>query len=264
VDRHRALSDGETSEDRLLGGRVRLVQPRRGFRAAIDPVLLAAAVPARPGERVLEAGLGTGAAALCLIARVSGLRVTGIERDPALAALAATNAARNGAGRRVAVIAGDLTARNTARAAAALGPYAHAMANPPFHRDGTPSPHPARRAAGHASPDAELGQWIAALARRLAPRGTITLILPPARLPDALGACAAAGIGGLTLVPLWPRAGEAAKRVIVQGSKGSRAPVRLAAGLVLHQADGRYTEAAERILRDGAPCRSAERGEDQG
>lgn len=252
MDRHAGLSAGETSEDRLLGGRVRLRQPRTGFRAAIDPVLLAAAVPARPGERVLEAGTGTGAAALCLLARVAEARVTGIERDPALAALAAANAALNNAADRLAVIAGDVTARTTARDAAALGPYAHAMANPPFHRGGTPSPVAARRQAGHESPEAVLADWVAAMARRLAPRGTLTLILPPARLPDAVAACAVAAIGSLTLVPLWPRAGEPAKRVIVHGIRGGRAPCRLTAGLDLHRADGRYTEAVEGILREGA------------
>lgn len=252
MDRQAGLNAAGTSEDRLLGGRVRLCQPRGGFRAAIDPVLLAAAVPARPGEHVLEAGTGTGAAALCLLARVTEVRVTAIERDPALADLAAANAALNGAADRLTVIAGDVTARGIAREAAALGACAHAMANPPFHRAGTPSPVAARRQAGHESPEAELADWVAAMARRLVPRGTLTLILPPARLPDALAACAAAAIGSVTFVPLWPRAGEPAKRVIVQGIRGGRAPCRLTAGLVLHRGDGRYTEAAERILREGA------------
>lgn len=242
-----------TTEDRLLGGRVRLRQPRRGFRAAIDAVLLAAAVPARAGERVLEAGLGSGAAALCLLARLPDLGVVGIERDPSLAALAAANAAANGAAERLVVITGDIAAPATARAAAARGPYAHAMANPPFHRGGTPSPEPGRRTAMQEEAGAGLGVWIAALARRLAPRGTLTLILPPARLPEALAAAAAAGLGGLVLCPLWPRPGAPAKRVILQGVKGGRGPARLIAGLVLHREGGGYTEAAERILREGAP-----------
>lgn len=252
MDRDAGLSAAETSEDRLLGGRVRLRQPRAGFRAAIDPVLLAAAVPVRPGERVLEAGTGSGVAALCLLARVAGASVTAIECDPVLADLAADNAALNGAADRLAVIVGDVTSRATACQAAAMGPFAHAMANPPFHRDGTASPVTARRLAGHEPPEAVLADWVAALARRLAPRGTLTLILPPSRLPDAIAALGGAGIGSLALVPLWPRAGEPARRMIVQGIKGGRSPCRLTAGLVLHAHDGRYTPAAERILREGA------------
>ena len=254
MDRGGALSEAgrpATTEDRLLGGRVRLRQPVEGFRAAIDPVLLAAAVPALPGERVLEAGTGTGAAALCLLARVVPLAVTGIERDGAIAALARANAGLNGVAEGFAVIEGDIAARATIASAASFGACAHAMANPPFHVAGTPSPRAGRRAAGHESADAALAVWVAAMARCLAPRGTLSLILPPARLPDALAACAAAGIGSLALMPFWPRAGEAARRLIVQGVKGGRAPCRLASGLVLHCAGGGYTEAAERILKGG-------------
>jgi tRNA1(Val) A37 N6-methylase TrmN6 len=256
VDRHAALTEAPaTTEDRLLGGRVRLRQPREGFRAAIDAVLLAAAVPAHAGERVLEAGTGTGAAALCLLARVPSLQIIGLERDPEAAALARANAALNGRGERLQVIAGDLAARATARAAAAHGACAHAMANPPFHVGGTPSPLAARRVAGHESAEATLAVWVAAMARRLAPRGTLTLILPPARLPDAIAACAGARIGSLALLPLWPHEGEAARRLILQGVKGGRGPCRLLAGLVLHRRGGGYTEAAERILKGAEPLR---------
>jgi tRNA1(Val) A37 N6-methylase TrmN6 len=258
VDRHAALSGrpgrdpGALTEDRLLGGRVRLRQPEAGFRAAIDPVLLAAAVPARDGERVLEAGTGTGAAALCLLARVGGTCVTGVERDAGLAEIARGNAALNDAAARFMVITGDVTARATAREAAALGPYAHAMANPPFHLGGTAPPLARRREAAHESPETALAAWVAAMARRLAPRGTLTVILPPARLPDAIAAFADHGIGSLAIIPLWPHDGEAARRVIVQGIKGGRAACRISAGMTLHRRNGRFTDAAERVLRGAA------------
>lgn len=258
MDRHAALSGrpgrdaGALTEDRLLGGRVRLRQPETGFRAAIDPVLLAAAVPARGGERVLEAGTGTGVAALCLLARVGGACVTGIERDAVLAEIARENAALNDATGRFAVITGDVTARAIAREAAALGPYLHAMANPPFHRDGTAPPLARRREAAHESPEASLAAWVAAMARRLAPRGTLTVILPPARLPDAIAAFADRGIGSLAIIPLWPRDGDTARRVIVQGVKGGRAPCRVSAGMALHRRDGSFTDAAEGVLRGAA------------
>lgn len=240
------------SEDRLVGGRVRLRQPLYGFRAAIDPVLLAAAVPVEAGESVLEAGLGTGAAALALLARVPQARVVGIERDAELAEIARVNAALNAAEDRLAIICGDLADRTTQRAAASLGPFRHAMANPPFFRGGTASPDPLRRAAAHEAAEAPLSLWVLLLARRLLPRGTLSLILPPERLAEALAAYAACGVGSVVLFPLWPRAGQPARRLILQGVKGGRAPLRLTAGLVLHGGED-FSAAAQAVLRDGAP-----------
>nr|WP_114377000.1 methyltransferase domain-containing protein [Elioraea thermophila] len=242
------------SEDRLVGGRVRLRQPLYGFRTAIDPVLLAAAVPVEAGEAVLEAGLGTGAAALALLARVPEARVVGIERDAELAEIARANAGLNAAEDRLAVLCGDLADRTTQRAAASLGPFRHAMANPPFFRGGTAPPDPLRRAAAHEEAEAPLSLWVSVLARRLLPRGTLTLILPPERLAEALAACAATGVGSVVLFPLWPRAGQPARRLIMQGVKGGRAPLRLSAGLVLHEGDG-FTDEAQAVLRDGDALR---------
>lgn len=242
----------------LLGGRVRLDQRQAGLAATIEPVLLAAAVPAREGEAVLEAGAGVGTAALCLLARVPGARVAAVERDPAQAAAAVANAALNGWGGRLAVVAGDIAARGTARAAASLGPFAHGMANPPWFADGSLPSLPQRRAAKHVAAKhgedaARLGAWVSFLARRVAQGGTVTLALTPAHLPEALAAFAAARLGSITVLPLWPRAGQAAKRLLLAGRKGGRGPCRILAGLVLHHADGRFTEEAEAVLRHAAP-----------
>jgi tRNA1(Val) A37 N6-methylase TrmN6 len=239
----------------LLGGRVRLRQPARGsggFRAAIDPVLLAAAVPARPGDRVLEAGCGSGAGFLCLAARVPGLAILAVERDPALAALARENAAAAGLAAQVEVVAGDVADPALARR---LGPFDHAFANPPFWPAGTPPPAAARQAATHEA-GATLDDWARFLAAALRPRrGTATLILPAARFDAGAAALRAAGCGAVALLPLWPRAGMPAKRVLLQAVRGGRGPARVLPGLVLHQAPpGRgYTAAAEAVLRDAAP-----------
>lgn len=233
------------SQDTLLGGRVRFAQPATGYRAAIDPVLLAAGVPARSGEHVLEGGLGAGAAALCLLARVPGAQVTGIEIDRALAAIAAGNAAVNGAA---------LTVETADLLEFRQGRFDHAMANPPYQRAGSGSASPAatkRRANRERAPDA-LAAWIGALSRRLASRGSLTLVLPAARLSDAARAMRDAGLGAIALVPLWPRAGEPAKRMLLQGRKSARGGDRLLPGLVLHQANGAFTPEAEAVLRDGA------------
>lgn len=235
-----------TSDDRLLGGRIRFRQPVRGYRAAIDPVLLAASVPARPGEAVLEAGTGAGAAALALLARLPEIRLTGIEIDPVLAALARDNAVANGMQGRLDVIEADILA-------VCSGRFAHALANPPFqpHGSGSESPLPGRRRADREPAPGMLAAWTAALSRRLLPRGSLTLVLPAARLSACLAGCRAAGLGAIAVLPVAPHAGQAAGRILVQGRKSARGPDRLLAPLVLHAADGSFTPEAVRVLRDG-------------
>ena len=237
----------ETTEGHLLGGRVRYAQPRAGFRSGIEPVLLAAFLPARAGEFVLEGGSGAGAGLLCLAARVPGLRGMGIEQDPALVALARANADANAQ-------AGLTFQEGDIRHAA--GDFDHAFANPPYHpAGGTASPDPGREDAKRAGPGA-LAAWTEALGRHLRPRGTLTLILPAGGAPEVLAAMAAAGVGGGVLLPLWPKPGRAAKLVLLRGTKGGKAPFRVLAGLTLHQAEGGFTMEAEKILRDGAALSS--------
>jgi tRNA1(Val) A37 N6-methylase TrmN6 len=243
------VSEGaeDFTEDRLLNGRVALRQPRQGFRAGLDAVLLAAFVPAKPGETVLEAGPGSGAAFLCLAARVPGLAIRAVEREAAMAALARENAARAGIDARIEQ--GDVADLALARG---LGPVAHGFANPPYWPGGTPPPGAIRRAATHeAGPG--LADWVRFLAAAIAPRGSLSLILPAARFDAAVAALREAGFGAMEMLPLWPRAGMAAKRVLIRARTGARSPAKILPGLVLHQDDGRFTEAAEAILRDAAP-----------
>lgn len=237
----------ELSEHTLLGGRVRLRQPSVGLRAGHDAVLLAAAVPARAGETVIELGCGSGAAFLCLMARVPGLSVVAVERDPALAALAAENAALNGWADHVRVITGDVA---DPALRGALPRVAHGLANPPFWEGGSPPPEAVRRAATHESGVA-LADWARCLAAALGHKGSATLILPAGRFADGLAALAEAGLGSPALLPLWPRVGVPAKRAILSGRKGGKAPARLLPGLVLHERGG-DSAAAAAILRDAA------------
>ena len=244
------MADEGVSEDRLLGGRVSLRQPRSGFRAAIDAVLLAAAVPARDGEVVLDIGSGSGAASLCLAARVIGVRVSGLEADAELVELAAANAVASGLAGRVTMIAGNLRAPPPALRP---GTFDHVMANPPHLASGhaRASPDP-RRAAAMIESSTSLADWLAAAAAMVRSRGTVTLVHRADRL-DAVLSAMAGGWGDIRIYPLWPgAAGRPAQRIIVDARKGARGPLTLLPGLVLHEADGRYTEAAEAILRDGA------------
>ncbi|MBU8537867.1 tRNA1(Val) (adenine(37)-N6)-methyltransferase [Falsiroseomonas tokyonensis] len=238
------MACSELTEDGLLGGRVRLLQPRQGLRAGHDAVLLAAAVPARPGERVLEAGCGSGAGFLCLLARVPGLSVLAVERDAGLAALARENAARNGFAAQVTVLEGDVADPALRRS---LPRLQHAFANPPYWPAGTPPPHALRAGATHAE-EVGLADWADFLAQGLAHRGSLTMVLPAARFADAVEALRDAGCGSLALLPLWPRAGQPAKRVLLAGRRGGRGPARILPGLVLHGPE----EAADRVLREGA------------
>jgi tRNA1(Val) A37 N6-methylase TrmN6 len=242
------------TEDRLLGGRVILRQPRTGFRAAIDPVLLAAAVPAKAGERVLEIGAGTGAAALCLARRVEGVLVHGLELQRDLAGLLADNAAANGLAERVLAVPGDLLRpppimeRDT---------YDHVLANPPYLDPGAadPSADEGRRIAS-VEGEADLADWVRFGLSMLKPKGSLTIIHRADRLDDVLGALRGEA-GGIVVFPLWPRAGQAAKRVIVQARKGSGAPLTLAPGLALHGAGSGYTQEAEAALRHASALKLA-------
>ena len=230
-----------TTEDRFLGGRVLVRQPQDGFRGGLDAVMLAASVPARPGETVLELGAGAGTASLCLACRTENLTITGLEIDARLAGLANANAAANGMEGHVSFVAGDALDPP----AALRRSFDHVFCNPPFH-EGEVSPDAARARA--LQDDGRLAGWLAAGLKRTVSGGTFTAILRADRLGEAL---AALPEGGVTVFPLWPRAGVAAKRVVVQVRQGSRAPLAILPGLVLHESDGRYTEEADAVLRDG-------------
>ncbi|HMA14445.1 MAG: tRNA1(Val) (adenine(37)-N6)-methyltransferase [Bacteroidota bacterium] len=239
----------ETTEDAFLGGRLRLRQPAAGYRAAIDPVLLAAAVPAAAGERVADLGCGVGTAGLCLLARVSGATVAGLELQPGLAALAQQNAEANGFADRLTVAQGDVARPPSGFAA---GRFDHVMLNPPYLDPGAvraPALELRRLATVEGEPPLET--WLTQALALLCPRGCLTVIHRADRL-DRLLAALAGRCGDLVVFPLWPRPGEAAKRVLVQGRKGTGAPLRLLPGLALHEAGGAYTAAAEAVLRDAA------------
>jgi tRNA1(Val) A37 N6-methylase TrmN6 len=241
----------ETTDDAILGGRLRLVQRRRGHRIGHDAILLAAATGARPGDHVVDLGSGVGAAGLALAIRIPDVTVVLVEIDPALAALAAENIERNGFAKRAHVVVLDVAAPSDAFAAAGLGPGAadRVMMNPPFNHPAQQnvSPDPQRRAA-HAAPAASLGDWINAALRLLHSAGTLTMIWRADGLADVLAALSPR-FAGIAILPVHGRAGQPAIRVIVRASKASRAPLSLLPGLVLNGADGRPTAEAERVLR---------------
>ncbi len=232
------------SADAFLGGRIVAHQPREGFRSGTDAVMLAAAVPAKTGDDVLELGCGAGIASLCLAARAQGCRITGVDIADELVALANENGRANQFDDRVRFEEADVFQ---------LPKYLriefdHVFFNPPFHDS-----------AGEISPNADrararsdrqgLGNWIEAGFARVVSGGTLTVILRADRLAEAL---APTPKDGVSIFPLWPRRGEPAKRVIVQIRKNSRAPLAILSGLVLHDDKGRYTPQTDAILRGTA------------
>ncbi len=236
-----------TTSGALLGGRVQFEQPAQGYRAAIDPVLLAAAMPLAHGS-VLELGAGAGAATLCLAHRRPALTIVALEIDAGMAALARRNIERNLMTSRVEILVadvGDLPA-------ALNGRFDAVFFNPPFEpaARASPSPHPDKRRA-HAEGAAGLDAWIDAAHRALKPRGRVLLIHRADRLAEILAALAPR-YGDIETIPLWPRAGEVAKRVIVRARRDARGLGVLSPGLVLHDATGAFTPAADQILRAGA------------
>lgn len=231
------------SADKFIGGRVVVRQMDSGFRSGLDAVMLAASIPAKEGEEVLELGAGAGAASLCL-ARRTNCSVFGIEIDPVLAALADENAAENDLSQSVRFVAGDVLNMP----AELRRTFEHVMCNPPFHdEDGQTSPDAGRALA--LQDRGSLADWLTGGMKRVVSNGTFTVILRADRMNEALEAL---GERGVTVFPLWPRAGEAAKRILIRAVKGSRAPFALLPGLVLHEAGSNYTRAANAILRDGA------------
>jgi tRNA1(Val) A37 N6-methylase TrmN6 len=242
------------SEDAVLGGTLKLTQPLRGHRVGHDAILLAAATGARAGEHAVDLGAGVGAAGLALARRVAGVAVTLVEIEPALAALARENAARNGLAERVRALCLDVAAPAAAFAAAGLrsGTAHRVLMNPPFNAAPAqkPSPDRGRRLAHAASPEM-LGQWVRTAVRLLRPSGVLTLIWRADGLDMLLGALAA-GFGAVTLLPVHPKPGAAAIRVLARAVKGSRAPLALLPGLVLTDAGGKPSVEAEAILREGA------------
>ncbi len=246
------FDDSDLTRNDFLGGRIHLWQPQSGYRAGVDPVLLAASVPATSGQSVLELGCGAGAAILCLAARVPNLRLTGVEIQPEYSDLAKRNAVENGA--TLDVVEADLSGlpQNLRQRQ-----FDHVIANPPYYRAGAHSPAQdggRQIALGEQTP---LSDWIEVAAKRLAPRGYLHMIQKADRLPDMLTSCSRL-LGSIEVLPLSPRRARSAELVILRARKGGKGAFRLHAPLVLHAGDTHekdgdsYTPEVSAVLRYGA------------
>jgi tRNA1(Val) A37 N6-methylase TrmN6 len=245
------------TDDAFLGGRLQVLQPEKGYRAGIDAVFLASTIPCQAGEAVFEAGIGAGVAALCLAARNPATHVTGIEIASRYAMLCEENAKRNGYGTHVKVITADVkdALRRDLAHMPQHGTFAHAFANPPFFEEGkvTASPSLLKSQAHAFGPD-DLDIWIKVMIAMVGLRGSVTMIHRAETLGRILTAMEDK-LGDIRVAPLYAREGTTASRVIVQGIKGSRAPLQLLPGLILHKDDNSFTNDADAVLREGMAWR---------
>lgn len=244
--------EDELTRDAFLGGRLMVLQPRQGYRAGIDPVLLAASVPAQTGQSVLELGCGAGVASLCLAARVPGLRLCGVEVQPRYAELARANASLNRIG--IEVAQADLTALP---APLRQRQFDHVMMNPPYFDRGASTPAQDRGRDLALAGRTALADWLDVGARRLAPGGWLSLILRIARLPEVL-ALLQGRLGSTRVLPLAARQDRAPHLFILQAKKGGRTDFKLCPPLILHSARAHLRDAEDyapqvrAILREAA------------
>ena len=247
----------EVTDDLFLGGALRIRQPKTGYRAGLDAVLLAAACPTgMDPARCLDCGAGAGVAGLAAARRIANLSVTLIERDPALAAMAASNIAANQLGDRCKIVQADLTRPLAEIAALApqAGQFDHVLANPPYHAHGrgTRAADPLKDGS-HAMAAGAFDEWARFAAGMLRNGGSFTIIQRPDALAEILAALARR-FGRVRILPLHARAGKSASRLLIQSIKGSRAGLEVLPGRVLHVTDQHaFTEEFDTILRHGAP-----------
>lgn len=240
------MAEIETTEDTVLNGRIRIRQPARGYRVNVDTLLLAAAIETKDGARLMEAGSGVGAALLAIAIRNENVKLLGVERDQNIASISRENVAANAMMHRIEIVTGDALDRTSQ-----LGVFDGVFTNPPFDKEGEGRAPAEERRYAHVS-NVSLDTWIASLADRLTGGAALTMIHRATKMPEILAALDGR-LGGAEVIPIRPREGEPAGRVLVRARKGSRAPFRLCPELVLHDASGaKYTPETEAILRGDA------------
>jgi tRNA1(Val) A37 N6-methylase TrmN6 len=234
-----------------------ILQPEKGYRAGIDAVFLGASIPAQNGETVFEAGIGVGVASLCLLARCPDIHVTGLEVNARYAMMCEENAKRNRFAQSIRVVHADVkdTTRQELAHMPKHGTFNHAFANPPYHEEAKSTASPSvLKAVAHTFGEDDLELWIKIMYSMVGLRGTVTMINRADSLGKILGAMEGK-LGDIRVAPLYAREGTAASRVIVQGVRGSKAPMQLLPGLVLHGEGNSFTPDAEAVLRNGAAWR---------
>ena len=240
----------EVTDDYLFDGNIHLRQPKIGYRVSIDTILLAAAVPAKNNEMILDLGSGTGASAICLHYRVRNCRVVGLENDPNMLALAKENVLLNGFEKKITFIEGtviDLPKQ--------IGKelFDHVISNPPYlnrERADLRKNSNSQRNNANVENDVDLSSWIKSMSVSLKPKGRLTLIHRADRLDEVLKEVRLYA-GEITVYPIWPKSSLKANRVLVTARKNVATPLSISSGLVVHTKEGKYTRVVKSVLEKG-------------
>lgn len=235
-----------TQEIYVLDKGLKLLHTEKGFKTSIDSVLLAAACPAKSGDHILDMGCGVGGAGLSVLTRVEGVSLTGVDIQDDHIELAKQNAAENNFADQCEFVASDIRDYKNENA------FDHIICNPPYLEAGAHlrSPHEEKATAmGHEEKELSVLEWIDAAHDTVKSNGTFTMIHRADKV-DKIIQGLGKRFGATEIIPLWPKQGEAAKRVIVRAVKHRKSPAKIHAGLVLHQDNGDYTDEAEKIFRD--------------
>lgn len=238
------INSSSYTQDFLLNGKVSIRQSSEGYRAAIDPVFLAAATPAKSGDKVLDVGVGTGAASLCLMSRIDDLDVYGVDVQDIMLEDAAHNAKANNVD--IHLLKGDIALGSIE--GLEKNSYDCVMTNPPFMNDGFDSPNNTK-AKAHKESSCSLSDWVNFCVKMVKPRGYFSIIHRADRTAEILYYLYGK-LGNIVIIPLWPKENQDAKRIIIIGRKGVKTPQILHRGVVVHNSDGSYTKEAEAILKD--------------
>ena len=229
--------------DDFLGGKVRLKQPKIGYRATSDAVMVAAAVLAKPYETVLDVGCASGVVGLCIGARVPNVQITGVEIQSELAELSRQNAVLNG--QSLTVVEADISKKIPQLHGVQ---FHHVVTNPPFYTE-TPARQSQQVEMAYKQV-VPLKKWIDFCLRHLRAKGTLTIIHRAESVPEILSVLNGR-LGAIRLMPIWPKKGIQPKRVIIQGVMNSKKPFEIHSGFVMHETDDTRTVEAERIMREG-------------
>lgn len=237
-----------STTDTLLNGKVILHQPKEGYRVAIDPVFLAAALSPKAGQTILEIGCGVGAALLCLAKRIKDIRMVGLELQRDLVRLAQQNIKDNHLEDRLEILQGDMRHLPPRLVA---GSFDHVMINPPYNQPTRSTISKNKiKATANTETEGSLQDWLHFAHLMARPQGFLHMIHRADRLDEILSLLQGK-FGSIALYPLWPGVGKTAKRVLVQARKNAAGPLKLCQGMLLHEEDGCATEEAEAVLREG-------------